>query len=755
MDIREYIRACRRLGIDQNNAIDLWKSSNSTKSPGDLNNDINVIRAANLQSKTMDTSGGRSSTSEVKPLNANQIFTQLFSAQQQKYMPSLSEEMVNVNDINKIFFDNENKLRSIGDIITGAINSAVESLELYFKQQSALLNMVNEKAGMTGEYAKNFREELTTANPRLIQLGIGFDELADSAVNLVNQSGKFATINADTWTRAGAVARAYVGTLQNLVSMYPEFEKVGLGAADAQERIGEAGKAALSLGLQAQKATKDLSTNLGRLNEFGFKNGIEGLAAMVRKATEFRMEMSNVFTIADKVMNPEGAIELSANLQVLGGAIGDFNDPLKLMYMSTNNVEGLQDALIGAAGSLATYNEEQGRFEVTGINLRKAKAMASELGISMGELNKIAIASAERTQASSALMARGLTLSDEQKEFITNISQMKGGKMTIELNSEKLQKEFGAKEVALENLTQEQLTRLTQFQEEFVKLSDEEIVRKQATDIENMARDVTAIKQKVAAEAGVLVQDQVSTLIKKLTGKERLEEITGPLAKDYILNLSGKGQEFSDEIKKKVSEMYNFINPTKKTPEPTTTEQKSETKKTPLKTSKKETTTETAKTDLSNIDLSFTNDMSTYLASLNTKQDGLFSNTFNTAQNTLNTSNNISNLNGLFLNYLNTNAALNKTPDFKSVKTLVNTLMDDYARLTSNIKPMDIGDKIIERPRTVETPEKREIEHTHNVKITLQANNGQMDRAVRALFESPELEGKLTDSLSYLSEKYV
>ena len=47
--------------------------------------------------------------------------------------------------------------------------------------------------------------------------------------------------------------------------------------------------------------------------------------------------------------------------------------------MATNNVEGLQDAIIGVAGSMATYNTEQGRFEITGINLRRAKDLANEL----------------------------------------------------------------------------------------------------------------------------------------------------------------------------------------------------------------------------------------------------------------------------------------------------------------------------------------------------------------------------------------
>jgi hypothetical protein len=206
------------------------------------------------------------------------------------------------------------------------------------------------------------------------------------------------------------------------------------------------------------------------------------------------MEMQSTFTIADKVFNPEGAIDLVANLQVLGGAIGDFNDPLKLMYDATNNVEGLQDALIKASGSLATYNQQQGRFEVTGINLRKAKEMASALGISMGELNKISIAAAERTQATTALMATGLVMKDEDREFLTNLSRMDGGEMKITVPAS-LMKELGLKEasLALKDLTPNQQKILLQNKVELEKMNPKDMALAQLTETQQMSRGIDVI----------------------------------------------------------------------------------------------------------------------------------------------------------------------------------------------------------------------------------------------------------------------
>ena len=323
----------------------------------------------------------------------------LLSASSESRMPNIDDATA-LNDAFDLLVDKNNKIVDAQQFGSKIMEKALNQLVIYTNQQTSLLNTINEGTSLTGQFSKDFRSTLTDANPRLEQLGISFEELATAGKNLVLDSGKFAMINQQTWERAGVVAKAYVGTLADLVAMYPAFAQIGLGASDAADRIEQAGQKSLELGLEAKKVTTEVSKNLGRLNEFGFKNSVDGLTRMVQRATELRMNLDDVFKLADKVMEPEGALDLSANLMALGGAIGSLNDPMKMMYMATNNVEGFTEAISGAAASLATYNQAQGRFEVTGVNLRGAKAMADQLGMSMGELNKVAIATAERTRVS-------------------------------------------------------------------------------------------------------------------------------------------------------------------------------------------------------------------------------------------------------------------------------------------------------------------------------------------------------------------
>lgn len=485
----------------------------------------------------------------------------LLATQEQKGTLNLSNEFISASEAAKGLLDASGNLKKPLDMVMDLGKAAVSQVGLYYQQQTELMAQMNQEAGLVGTYSEDVREELTKANPELMRFGIGFQELADAASNLVSDSGRFITLNSKSWTEAGIAAKAYVGSLAELVQMYPEFEKIGYGASDVAKQIEIAGSKSIGLGLQAQKVSKELSTNLNRLNEFGFKNGVQGMADMVRKSIEFRMNMQSVYTIADKVFDPEGAVDLAANLQAIGGAIGDFNDPLKLMYMATNNVEGLQDALVGVAGSLATYNQEQGRFEITGANLRKAKELAKSLGIDYKELANTAIASAERSSAATAMMASGLQLKDDEKEFLTNISQMKGGQMTIELNSDRIKEALGVgkdtKEIALENLTQAQANTLLKYQEELKEKTPEDIVKGQATNIENIMRDVSYMAALLRTEAGQ-------------TG-ERLAKEIGFDPKKMALTMNEIATTKGPEIKGSLTQFLGE-NDTKKEKEKTKTE---------------------------------------------------------------------------------------------------------------------------------------------------------------------------------------
>ena len=478
----------------------------------------NATRQDALQSKfgymSLDENESYNSSSGKKNSGGGGLgFIEKMLSTQEQNVPGDAGEFLTAQKGIDAFFDANGKfkgiLKSIGGIIT-------DQIVIGLQQSTDLLGEMNTAAGMTGELSREFRQEIMAASPDVIRLGISFDELKNSVSTVLTESGKFKLLGQETIEELARTS-VFTKSMEDLAGMSKGFEDIGLGVSDMTREIDAAGHSALELGLNAKSVTSGINENLSKINQYGFKNGVEGLSKMVEQSIEFRMSMDSVFAVADKVWSPEGALEMVSNLQVIGGAIGDLNDPIKLMYMATNDVEGLQEAIHGAAKELVTYNSEQGKFEVTGANLRKAKEMADTLGISMGELTKTAVAGMERTQAASELMSRGFNMDDEQIEFLTNIAQMKDGKMTIEV-PEDLQKQLGSN-VELSSITREQTNALLENQELFKTMSTEDIARQQFTAIQNIEHDMSYITAKARVGIGKELGDGIEKFLSSSPGK--------------------------------------------------------------------------------------------------------------------------------------------------------------------------------------------------------------------------------------------
>lgn len=319
---------------------------------------------------------------------------------------------------------------------------ATKFLKDLAETQSRLIDVTNKSGAFVGDLGGNMREELNDAMVETTKLGMTVDDFLKSTEILLTSSGRMALYSKEAITEGVKASIAYTKSSTTLLENNEAFRNVGYGLQDAAKVITAAGQKTLELGLNAKVLTETLVKNIGKLNEFGFQGGIAGLTRMSQQAQSLNFNMDNTLKIANDLFDPNKAIDMAANLSMIGGAIGDFGDPLRMIYDATNNVEGLQTSLINASKSLATFNSAQGRFEVTGANLRRAKAMADTFGISMGDLTSLAVKANVQFQAMSQIRSIFPEASKEQQEFIKNLSTMKDGKIGISI-PEEVARKFG------------------------------------------------------------------------------------------------------------------------------------------------------------------------------------------------------------------------------------------------------------------------------------------------------------------------
>jgi hypothetical protein len=450
-------------------------------------------------------------------------------------------------------------------------DNAKDAIAAQAEIDDKLIQTFKEKGMMVGEIGNSMKEELRDTLPYAVNLGVSVTDFIRGTESLLAAQGKFITYSDTTLKSATLAGKAFTEDSMAILQNVDNFRNVGLGLSDAAREITKIGKSSLNVGLNAKETTKTVMTNLDKLNQYGFKNGIEGLSKMVQQAQALKVGMEATFKIAEKAFEPEGAIDLSARLQVIGGAMGDLNDPLRLMYDVTNNMEGIQTSLIDAASSLATFNTEQGRFEVTGANLRKAKAMADAFGISMGELTNMATKGAAKLEAMSELDMFP-TLTPDQKEFASNLAQMKDGKIGIEV-PKTMWKDMGLKDgfVELSSLSGDQIKAINDMQQKIAEESPMDIAREQMNTTTKMSNTLTAIMLQVgqmgfnsslakqgrgvlsAAEQGMNPYGnpgQVQGLLQKM-------QAAGISELNEVMNKIGITNEDLEEGKAKASEIGN------------------------------------------------------------------------------------------------------------------------------------------------------------------------------------------------------
>lgn len=470
------------------------------------------------------------------------------------------------NAFNSVIDNGVNVFAQIKSLLTGAAGIGVQVVADAYKREGELLLSITQKGGMVGEYAEGFQKSINSIVPDAQRLGINFDDIKDATQVMVSNSQKFSTYQGESVLNALKISAAYGETAKFLLESTERFRDVGVSLSDASGLMEKAGKQSIAQGLSARATTKNITENLKELNNFGFKNGVEGLSNMVRQAQALNFDMKETFNVAKKLYDPEGAIDLAANLQVIGGAFGDLNDPIKLMYDATNNVESLQTSILGAARSLATYNAEQGRFEVTGANLRRAKAMAETLGVSMEQLTSSAIKGQVKMQALSEIDI--FSLDDDQKEFVSNLASMKEGVIGFEL-PKKLQEDLKINQsfIAASSLNSTQLAIIAKSQQELAKKTTDEVIREQYTVATQTLNSINAILLMVGnmAKGGIdstsVFKEVKKQLLEQNADLDKLtpEDINNKI-NDVMSNMVnpvfGKVKNFIEKGSEKVNDLY-------------------------------------------------------------------------------------------------------------------------------------------------------------------------------------------------------
>jgi len=347
--------------------------------------------------------------------------------------------------------------------INQTINDLVDELD----DSNASLTAV---FGQTQKSVAALRQEIAVSIPGIIGMG----GQAKDAYTIQESIAK--QLQTNVITSAEVAEQLYAGgkvlgfSVEQSGRVVTNFQNAGIQTGQMVKDLQSTADIARKVGVNTSAVFELVEQNLNQINRYGFQDGVNGLARMSAQAAGLRIRMSETFDFADKVFNPEGAIDMVATFQRLGVAAGDLADPFRLMYLASEDVEELQNQVVNMTEKFVQFDEKNGRFKVLPNAKRDLMELQKATGYQYDELVKMSEGAAKLQLLQKDFKIGGFD--KESQQFIANVaeySKEKGGftvklgvgeeKLVSELNVDDFSKiEEYNKPKKLEDLARDQLS---------------------------------------------------------------------------------------------------------------------------------------------------------------------------------------------------------------------------------------------------------------------------------------------------------
>jgi hypothetical protein len=356
---------------------------------------------------------------------------------------------------------------------------------------------------------------VSEAAPRMKRLGADFQTTTQAMVNIAIATQKQTLASGDSVAKLFATTQVLGGDIQSIVS---DFTDVGIQFGVIGGELEKSVSTVSDLGLNTKVVMKQVTENSAKLNQYNFEGGVQGMTKMAARASMLRVDMSATLNFADKMMNPEAAVNMASAFQRLGVSAGALADPFSLMNASINDPGALQDSLAKVSQQFTYFDEKSKTFKMNPQGILTLKAMSDETGVSYENLSKMGLAAAETDKRISQISPTLKFKDDSDKQFLSNLSEMNAsGEYVV-----KIRDASGVDATKkLSDVTQEEFDKLIKEQKEAPK-SMEDIARAGMKTSNVIANDVGAIKD-------AIVRGLVSTSIVKDNMESIRRTITVPV----------------------------------------------------------------------------------------------------------------------------------------------------------------------------------------------------------------------------------
>lgn len=305
-------------------------------------------------------------------------------------------------------------------------------LNKFFELEKATGDLSSDMS-LTTQQMEQMRRAVSVAAADAVILGASIEDVANAQKTFANETGRNVLLTREQLEAVIKIGKGTALGVENASQLVSVMELFGIETENAMNYIEKTQMKLQVVGLNSQKV---LSTFKGLVDTSALftgslQQGTKDLMDISKLSARYRADLSGIVKLSDQLFNPEGAIELAAQLKILGGNFASMADPFKLMYQAQNDIAGLTQTFVDATAASAKFNSVTGEFEIPPKQRGILNAVAQATGQSADDLAKMAIQSAKFAKASAAMEHSGFAFTNQLKEYVENIATFKDGKAFV------------------------------------------------------------------------------------------------------------------------------------------------------------------------------------------------------------------------------------------------------------------------------------------------------------------------------------
>jgi hypothetical protein len=395
-------------------------------------------------------------------------------------------------------------LTQLGKPVADVIDSftSMERIRKVFFEVDNVASDIAKKFGQGRENVVAIKQSLTEAYQDVAKMGGTFADIGQIQKDIAGTLGRSVIMNSETIEEFYAMATVTESTYTEIAK---SFKDVGYSLNQSAEQMQKVVNVARNLGVSVSQVSSTVLSNMDAINKYNFQGGVEGLAKMAAQATSLRINMKETLQFADKVFNPEGAIETAAALQRLGVTQAQLLDPLRLMNLAQNDPTELQNQIVEMTKGFVKLGES-GNFEIMPGAKRRFQEIGKAMGMSYTELTKMALGSAELDEKMKKIKFPDVEqmASKETRQMIANLAEKgKDGEYRIKITD----KEGKVEEKTISQLSPEDVEKL--------KLPPK--------DMKDIAKDQLSVLQDIKASINAMKDATGMAIAGTATGEQAMQ----------------------------------------------------------------------------------------------------------------------------------------------------------------------------------------------------------------------------------------